>query len=44
LTTGRVLMGTWPVASLHQRSAAKSIIGMTATCATSSTEEIHVAR
>jgi hypothetical protein len=43
LTTGKVPVGTQPAASLHQRSAAEGVIGMTVICVTSSTAEMHVA-
>jgi hypothetical protein len=43
MTTGRVLMGTHPVASLHQRSAAKEAIEIITTYTMSSTVEMHVA-
>jgi hypothetical protein len=43
LTTGGVPTGTQPVASLHQRSTAEGVIGMTATCATSSAAQMRMA-
>jgi hypothetical protein len=42
-TTGRVRVGTQTAASLHRRSMAKDVTGMTETCATSSAVEMHVA-
>jgi hypothetical protein len=42
MTTRRVVVGTWPTASLHQRSAAEDAIETTMTCTTSSTVEMHM--
>jgi hypothetical protein len=42
LTTGRVCAGTRPIVSLYRRSTAESVIGMTETCMTSSTVEMHM--
>jgi hypothetical protein len=41
MTTGIVPMGTRPAASLHQRSTVEGMAETTATCATSSTVEMH---
>jgi hypothetical protein len=43
MTTGRVLVGTWPVASLHRRSAIEDTTETTVTYVTSSATEMHVA-
>jgi hypothetical protein len=43
MTARRVLMGTRPVASLHQRSAIEDMTETTATCVTSFAVEMHVA-
>jgi hypothetical protein len=43
MTTNIVLVGTQPVASLHQRSTIKGMEGTTMTCATSSAVEMHAA-
>jgi hypothetical protein len=44
MTTGRVLMGTQPVASLNRRSVAEDAIESTTTYAMSSVAEMHVAK
>jgi hypothetical protein len=44
LTTGRVLAGTQPAASLHRRSVIEGVVGTTVTCAMSSVVEIHAVR
>jgi hypothetical protein len=43
LTTGRVLVGNQPAASLNQRSIVEGVVGTTATCAVSSSAEMHIA-
>jgi hypothetical protein len=43
MTTGRVLMGTQPAASLHHRSIAEDAIEATVTYATTSMVEMHTA-
>jgi hypothetical protein len=43
LTTSIVRVGTQPIVSLHQRSTAKRVIGMTETCKTSYAAEMHMA-
>jgi hypothetical protein len=43
MITGRVPMGTRPVASLHWRSVAKSVVETTVTYATSFEAEMHAA-
>jgi hypothetical protein len=44
MTTGRVLMGTQPVASLNRRSVAEDAIESTTTYVMSSVAEMHVAK
>jgi hypothetical protein len=44
VTTGRVLMGTHPVASLHTRSTTEDIAETIAIYMTSSVPEMHVAK
>jgi hypothetical protein len=44
MTTRRVLMGTQPTASLHQRNKAEDTIDTTVTCVTSSMTEMHVVK
>jgi hypothetical protein len=41
LTTDRVIVGTWTVASLNQRSTAEGVGETITTCAMSSAVEIH---
>jgi hypothetical protein len=44
MTTGRVLVGTQPAASLHRRSATDDTTETTVTYVTSSPVEMHAAR
>jgi hypothetical protein len=44
MTTVRVPVGTRPVASLHKRSMAKSVVETTVTYTTSSMVEMHAVR
>jgi hypothetical protein len=44
LTTGRVLMGTQPAASLNRRSTIEGVVGTIMTCVVSSSAEMHIAR
>jgi hypothetical protein len=42
MTTDRVLVGTRPATSLHQRSVAEGVTDITVTYVTSSTIDMHV--